>query len=326
MDDAVMDLEVVGLRREADGVLSVELRDHRDRLLPSWAPGAHIDLAVGEHVRQYSLCGDPADRRRYRVAVLREPDSRGGSAHVHERLRPGDEVEVGGPRNHFPLADAERHVLVAGGIGITPVMTMAAALAARGADWRLVYLGRSRRSMAFLDDLATLDRGTKRSGAAAPEAHAARVTVHADDVDGVPDLARLLEDLDAGTAVAVCGPAGLIAAVEAHCAGNDLPAPRAERFAAAARDDDEELTPFDVVVASTGRRIAVPAGRSALEALDDAGHALPNACRDGVCGSCLVGVVAGEPHHRDALTEPDRTDVMAPCVSRARSAELVLDL
>nr|WP_133826259.1 PDR/VanB family oxidoreductase [Actinomycetospora succinea] len=307
-----MDLEVVGLRREADGVLAVELRDPADRLLPAWSPGAHIDLAVGEHVRQYSLCGDPAQRRRYRVAVLREPASRGGSRHVHERLRPGDEVEVGGPRNHFPLADAERHVLVAGGIGITPVMTMAAELTARGADWQLVYLGRSRRSMAFLDDLAALD--------------STRVTVHADDTDGAPDLERLLKDVDGDTAVAVCGPAGLIGAVERHCADRGLPAPRAERFAAAERDGDEVLEAFDVVVASTGRRLAVPADRSALEVLDAAGIGLPNACRDGVCGSCLVGVVDGAPWHRDALTEPDRTDVMAPCVSRARGAELVLDL
>ncbi|MEJ2864023.1 PDR/VanB family oxidoreductase [Actinomycetospora flava] len=312
MDDTVMDLEVVGLRREADGVLSVELRDHADRVLPAWEPGAHVDLAVGEHVRQYSLCGDPAQRRRYRVAVLHEPASRGGSRHVHERLRPGDEVEVGGPRNHFPLAEAARHVLVAGGIGITPVMTMAAELETRGADWQLVYLGRSRRSMAFLDDLTALD----------PE----RLTVHADDVDGAPDLARLLKDADEDTAVAVCGPGGLIAAVEAHCAGRGLPAPRAERFAAAARDHDEVLEPFDVVVASTGARFGVPADRSALEVLDAAGIGLPNACRDGVCGSCLVGVVAGEPWHRDALTEAGRTDVMAPCVSRARSTELVLDL
>ncbi|GAA4779548.1 PDR/VanB family oxidoreductase [Actinomycetospora chlora] len=311
MDDAVMDLEVVGLRREADGVLSVELRDHRDRLLPAWEPGAHVDLAVGEHVRQYSLCGDPAQRRRYRVAVLREPASRGGSAHVHERLRPGDEVEVGGPRNHFPLPAAPRYVLVAGGIGITPVLTMAVALAARGADWHLAYLGRSRAGMAFLDELARLDPS--------------RVTVHADDTDGAPDLGRLLEEVDGDTALAVCGPAGLIGAVEAHAAAHALPAPQVERFTAVARDEADE-TPFDVVVASTGRRIAVPAGRSALEALDAAGHALPNACRDGVCGSCLVGVLAGEPQHRDALTAPDRTDVLAPCVSRARSAELVLDL
>lgn len=312
MDDTVMDLEVVAMRREADGVLSVELRDHADRLLPTWEPGAHVDLVVGGHVRQYSLCGPPAQRRRYRVAVLDEPASRGGSRHVHEQLRPGDTVEVGGPRNHFALADAPRHVLVAGGIGITPVMTMAAELAARGADWRLVYLGRSRRSMAFLDELADLDAG--------------RLTVHADDVDGIPDLDRLLKGVDEHTAVAVCGPAGLIAAVEGHCAEHGLPAPRAERFAAAARDGDEVLEPFDVVVASTGQRVGVPADRSALEVLDEAGIGLPNACRDGVCGSCLIGVVAGEPWHRDALTEPDRVDVVAPCVSRARGAELVLDL
>ncbi|NYD37396.1 PDR/VanB family oxidoreductase [Actinomycetospora corticicola] len=314
MDDTVMDLEVVGLRREADGVLSVELRDRADRLLPSWGPGAHVDLVVGGHVRQYSLCGDPAERRRYRVAVLREPASRGGSTHVHDRLRPGDEVEVGGPRNHFPLADASRHLLVAGGIGITPVLTMAADLAARGADWRLVYLGRARRGMAFLDELSVLDAG------------AGRVTLHTDDVDGIPDLDTLLTGLDPSTAVAVCGPAGLIAAVEAHCAARGLPVPRAERFAAVERDADEVLTPFDVVVASTGARITVPAHRSALEVLDEAGVGLPNACRDGVCGSCLVRVVAGEPWHRDALTAPDRTDVLAPCVSRARGAELVLDL
>ena len=153
-EDGVLELEVIGLRRESDCVLAVELADPERRRLPAWEPGAHIDLGLPEQVRQYSLIGDPADQYRYRIAVLRERASTGGSEYVHEVLRPGELVEIGGPRNHFPLVESSRYVLVAGGVGITPLLAMIAQLQGHGRDWRLVYGGRSRRSMAFLPELA----------------------------------------------------------------------------------------------------------------------------------------------------------------------------
>ncbi|GAA3232950.1 PDR/VanB family oxidoreductase [Pseudonocardia petroleophila] len=309
-DDGVLDLEVVSLRRESDCVLSVELADPLRRLLPAWEPGAHIDLGLPGHVRQYSLCGDPADRRRYRVAVLREPASSGGSRFVHERLRPGDRVEVAGPRNHFALVDARRHLLVAGGVGITPLLAMAGELAARGAEWRLVYGGRSRASMAFLGELA-------RFGPA--------VEVVAEDEAGRPDLDALLGAPQDGTAVYCCGPEALLGAVEERCRVWPAGSLHVERFAAKARDDSD-LRAFDVVLRRSGRRLEVGPLDSALDILDAAGIAIPNACRDGVCGSCVTRVLSGVPDHRDSLTEPGRTDVVLPCVSRAVGRELVLDL
>ncbi len=309
-DPGVLELEVVGLRRESDSVLSVELADPLRRLLPAWTPGAHIDLGLPSHVRQYSLCGDPADRTRYRIAVLREPRSAGGSRYVHDELRPGQLVEVDGPRNHFELAPARRYLLVAGGIGITPLLAMAAALAARGADWRLVYGGRSRASMAFLDELA-------RYGSA--------VEVVPQDEAGHPDLDALLGSPEPGVGVYCCGPEGLLTAVEDRCRAWPEGTLHVERFVAKARDDSD-LRPFDVVLQRSGRRLAVGPLDSALDVLDAAGVQIPNACRDGICGSCTTRVLAGVPDHRDSLTDPGRTDVVLPCVSRALGRELVLDL
>jgi ferredoxin-NADP reductase len=307
----VLELEVTALRRESDSVLSVELADPLRRLLPEWGPGAHVDLGLPDHVRQYSLIGDPAQRRSYRIAVLREVTSAGGSRYVHDVLRPGDLVEIGGPRNHFPLVDADRYLLVAGGIGVTPLLPMVERLAREGRDWRLLYGGRSRRSMAFLPELAR---------------HGERVEVRPFDELGNLDLDAALGEPAPGVAVYCCGPEGLLAAVEKRCAAWPAGTLHVERFSARPRTDEADLRAFELVLGRSGRRLPVPADCSALDVLDAAGVALPNACRDGVCGSCLTKVLAGVPLHRDSLTEPDRTDVVLPCVSRARTAELVLDL
>ncbi|KAB2388760.1 PDR/VanB family oxidoreductase [Actinomadura montaniterrae] len=307
----VLKLETAALRRESDSVLSVELTDPERRLLPAWQPGAHIDLGLPGVVRQYSLVGDPAQRRCYRIAVLREPASSGGSRYVHEVLRPGELIEVGGPRNHFPLVDADRYILIAGGIGITPLLPMVRALEERGAEWRLLYGGRSRRSMAFLDELA---------------AYGEKVDVRPFDEFGHLDLEAALREPADGTAVYCCGPEPLIAAAEHQCAAWPAGTLHVERFAARARDDAPEAMAFELVLGRSGRRVTVPADCSALDALEAAGIAVPNACRDGICGSCTTGVLSGVPLHLDSLTEPDTVDVMLPCVSRARTAELVLDL
>ena len=309
-DAGVLELEVTALRQESDCVLSVELADPVRRLLPAWEPGAHIDLGLPDHVRQYSLMGDPAARDHYRIAVLREPESAGGSSYIHAILRPGELVEVGGPRNNFPLVAADTYLMIAGGIGITPLLPMIRQLQAEGKPWQLLYGGRSRRSMAFLADLLGDER----------------VRIHPFDEDGHLDLDTALGTPADGTAVYCCGPEGLIAAVEQRCESWPAGALHVERFAARPRDDEADLKAFDLVLAKSGRRLTVPADSTALDVLDAAGIDLPNACRDGVCGSCETRVVSGVPLHRDALAAPGCTDVIYPCVSRAQSAELVLDL
>jgi len=303
-DEGVLDLEVIELRRESDRVLSVLLADPARRLLPEWEPGAHIDLGLPEQVRQYSLCGDPADRRAYRIAVLREDASRGGSEYVHTVLRPGERVEVGGPRNHFPLVQAAEYVFVAGGIGITPMLPMIEAVRAGGGPWRLLYSGRSLRSMAFVDRLGADPCVEVR--------------------DGRFDLAAALGAPRAGVAVYCCGPAPLIEAMELACAAWPAGTLHVERFAATLHDTADDV-PFDVVARRTGVRVTVPAGESALDVLEAAGVELPHACREGICGSCETPVLAGLPEHRDELTDPDVVDRVMPCVSRARTPELVLD-
>ncbi|MFW3171604.1 PDR/VanB family oxidoreductase [Geodermatophilus sp. CPCC 206100] len=311
--DGVVEAEVVALQQEAAGVLSVVLADPERRLLPAWTPGAHIDLGLPDQVRQYSLCGDPADRRSYRIAVLREDRSGGGSRYVHETLRPGELVEVGGPRNHFALAAADEYVFVAGGIGITPLLPMIAAAERAGRPWRLTYGGRQRRSMAFLDELS---------------AYGDRVALEPADERGLIDLPAAVGPPRPGVAVYCCGPEPLLAAVTAHCADWPPGALHVERFQARPRDevDPADERAFEVVLRRSGLRVPVPADRSVLDAVDGAGVPVANACRDGVCGSCETPVLGGVPDHRDSVLPADAAGSMLICVSRARTDELVLDL
>ncbi|WP_119729357.1 PDR/VanB family oxidoreductase [Thermomonospora amylolytica] len=309
-------IEVVVDHRErvAEGVVALTLRAADGGPLPAWSPGAHIDLLLGEDlVRQYSLCGDPADTSAWRVAVLREPDGRGGSAHVHDHLVPGTKLEVRGPRNNFPLVPSPRYLFVAGGIGITPILPMVRAAQAAGADWRLVYGGRRRATMAFLDELAAL---------AAPAGE--RVDVRPQDETGLLDLDGLLRDLPDGTPVYCCGPEPLLAAMEERCAPDVL---HVERFVPRAVEGPDEE--FEVELAVTGTTLTVPAGRSILETVEAAGVQVLSSCREGTCGTCETGVLDGVPDHRDSiLSEEERRtcEFMMICVSRARSPRLVLDL
>jgi ferredoxin-NADP reductase len=303
---------VVAERRElADGVVGLVLAHPDGAALPSWAPGAHVDLLPdGGPERQYSLCGDPAAPT-WEIAVLRERAGRGGSAFVHDRVRAGDLVRVRGPRNHFPLVEAVAYRFVAGGIGITPIRPMITEVAARGADWRLLYGGRSAASMAFADELSALG---------------ARVRLRPQDKYGLLDLRAELTDMDVGTAVYCCGPEPLLTAVA------DLVAPEmlhVERFAPAAVAADGTDTAFDVELNRSGRTVRVPAGRSVLESIEAAGVPVLFSCREGTCGTCETEVLDGEPDHRDSLltaAEHAAGDTMLICVSRARGARLVLDL
>ncbi|MDJ0395039.1 PDR/VanB family oxidoreductase [Rhodococcus sp. G-MC3] len=300
---------------EADGVTSVTLVDPTGAPLPTWEPGAHVALRLpGGLVREYSLCSDPRDTSQWTVAVLRAEQSRGGSAHVHDKLSVGASIEVDGPRNAFALdEDATKHVLIAGGVGITPIVAMMRKLSSTGHDWTMLYAGRSRTSMAFVDEVAATETAT----------------IHADDEQGgLPDLSALLGGLGAGAVVYCCGPAPLLDAVAAAIPPGA--ALRTERFAAPeAIVPEGGDTAFDVVLDRSGERVAVGSGQSVLDALLDAGLDLPSSCTEGICGTCEVGVIKGDVDHRDFLlgeSEHAANKTMFPCVSRCRSAELVLDL
>ncbi|HEX5089431.1 MAG TPA: PDR/VanB family oxidoreductase [Nocardioides sp.] len=311
-----MPLLVHSMTHESAGVVSLELVDPEGRDLPSWEPGSHLDLVLPSGLsRQYSLSGDPHDRRRYRLGVLREPAGQGGSAYVHDTLRPGQTVEFAGPRNHFRLEPAAAYVFVAGGIGITPILPMLAAATAAGAEWTLVYGGRTAASMAFTDELAR---------------YGDRVTLWPQDTHGLLDLDGLLGSPRPATLVYCCGPEALLGAVEERMAAWPAGALHLERFSAPVveRDPAAEHS-LDVVLAESGRTVSVPPDRSVLDVLLDEGVDVLSDCREGICGTCEVKVVEGEVDHRDyVLSEPEKAanNCMMVCVSRACGKRLVLGL
>ncbi|MEU8988272.1 PDR/VanB family oxidoreductase [Streptomyces sp. NPDC048558] len=309
----VYEAELVVARRDfaADGVLALTLRHPLGEQLPTWEPGAHIDVVLGPELeRQYSLCGDPADRTAWRIAVLREPDGRGGSAHVHEQVGQGHKVRVRGPRNHFRLEPASRYVFVAGGIGITPILPMLAAAEAAGAAWTLLYGGRTRQSMAFAEELGP---------------YGERVTVAPQDEFGLLDLASVLDGLPTGTLVYCCGPGPLLDAVEARCPSQVL---RVERFQAKEQPVDKDGR-FDVELAQSGLTLTVAPGVSVLDTVRAAGIEVLFSCTEGTCGTCETDVLDGTPDHRDSVLtreEQESGETMMICVSRCRGKRLVLDL
>lgn len=316
-DEQDLRLRVTSMTWESEGVLSVTLRRPDGAELPAWAPGAHLDLILPDVItRQYSLCGSPADRHSWRIAVLREPVSQGGSQAVHERLRPGDIVDVRGPRNNFALEDAAQYLFIAGGIGVTPLLPMIEQAAAGGAGWRLIYGGRSRASMAFLDELAQ---------------YGDAVEIQPEDEVGLLDLATLLRSPAADTLVYCCGPEPLLAAVEEHCAPWPSGTLHVERFKPKPLDPAEvgEETTFEVVCEESGITLTVPPGKSILDVAEEAGLNPPSSCREGICGTCETWVLEGTPEHRDSiLTDEEReaSESMMICVGRSRTAQLVLEL
>lgn len=305
------ELVVAETESAADGVLALTLRHPLGEPLPEWEPGAHIDLVLGPELeRQYSLCGDPADRAAWRVAVLREPAGRGGSAYVHEQLRPGQKVRVRGPRNHFALRPAPRYRFIAGGIGITPILPMLAAAEAAGAEWTLLYGGRSRDSMAFAEELAR---------------YGDRVTLAPQDESGLLDLGAVLDGLPEGALVYCCGPGALLDAVEERCPSGAL---HVERFQPKEQQSGEDGE-FEVELAQSGRTLTVAAGVSVLEAVRAAGVEVLFSCSEGTCGTCETDVLEGTPDHRDSVLsaeEREAGETMMICVSRCRGERLVLDL
>lgn len=312
--DAVFEAQIVAANVEADGVLSLQLAALSGAALPDWTPGAHIDVILPNGlVRQYSLCGDP-DAARWRIGVLREPASRGGSQCIHDALKVGDRIQVAGPRNNFKLVGADHYLFIAGGIGITPILAMIRQVAAEGLPWTLLYGGRSRSSMAFLDDIAGFTGG--------------EVHIAPQDECGLLDLQRFLGAYQPGTAVFCCGPGPLIDAVEDKCRVWPAGSLHRERFAPSNKARLAKGT-FEVELAQSGQRLTVPAHRSLLAVLQEAGHAVTHSCTAGICGTCLVRVLAGVPQHNDDVLsdeERDAGDVMLVCVSRSESELLVLDL
>ena len=302
----------------AEGVVALSLEDPTGRPLPGWTPGAHVDLVLSASlVRQYSLCGSPTATGTWRIAVLRDPQSRGGSDFIHDKLHVGSSVRVRGPRNHFPLVSAPRYRFIAGGIGITPILPMIEAVEAAGAQWDLAYGGRKRASMAFVEDLS---------------AHRERVTIWPQDEQGLLDLRGILGSAREDTLVYCCGPEPLLSAVEGACASWPAGALHLERFAAKPGADlpaSGALESFEVVCQRSGITVTVPAGQSVFEVLEDAGVGVLGSCLEGICGTCEAAVIEGTPDHRDSVLSDEEqacNDAMMLCVSRSLSDRLVLDL
>lgn len=312
-----LDLEVRRREDSADGVVTLTLADPSGAELPEWTPGAHIDLVMTpDLVRQYSLCGDTTNRTEWRVGVLLDPASRGGSEFVHNKLHEGTTVRVRGPRNHFGLAAAPRYRFIAGGIGITPMLPMIAAAEAVGADWQLLYGGRSRASMAYLDELA---------------GYGGRVTVCARDDGGAfrSTLESVLAEPDPDTLVYCCGPEGLLAAAEDGCKHWPADSLHIERFSAKAVEDTDTLESFEVECQRSGVTLTVPSDKTIYAVAEDAGLDVLGSCMEGVCGTCECDVLGGDPDHRDSvLSESERAagQSIMICVSRSLSKRLVLDL
>lgn len=313
----MLTLQIASRIDEATGIAGLVLTDPQGLSLPEWSPGAHIDVHIDRPgqpalVRQYSLCGDPGDRSRYRIAVLLEHSGGGGSRHIHENVRQGQLVRVAPPRNLFGFAVTERMVFVAGGIGITPLLSMVAAAAASGVDWTLHYAGREPAAMAFGADL---------------EQYGDRVRVYPSSEGQRIALSEVVADA-AGAVIYACGPSRLLEALEAEVQGTDAVL-HVERFANDAAVSDEADHVFDVELALTGVTLTIQPGESILDRVAQAGVSAPSSCRGGTCGTCETFVLGGQPDHRDAVLnarEREESEVMMICVSRCTGAKLVLEL
>lgn len=315
MTESDIEAVVTGRRDAADGVVELTLAAVDGGPLPDWSPGAHIDLRLGGGlVRQYSLCGDPGEPGRWRIAVLHEPAGRGGSVYVHEELARGATITVSAPRNHFALLPAKRYLFVAGGIGITPLLPMIARAEAAGIAWTLLYGGRTRKSMAFAEDLAR---------------YGDSVLLRPQDEYGLLDLAAYLGEVTPDTLIYACGPGPMLDAVAAASAHWPPGSLRVEHFTPVDVGEPVRAEAFEVVLARSGLTVSVPPGCSILEAVEKAGVDVLHSCREGTCGTCETDVLDGRPEHRDSLlTEQERAagETMFVCVSRSLGPRLTLDL
>lgn len=310
-------------KTEAEGICSVDLIDPHGRELPAFEAGAHLDVRVNDTLtRQYSLSNDPAERHRYRLAVLRETASRGGSVAMHDDLKNDSFLMVSTPRNHFALhAGAKRHLLFAGGIGITPILSMAHQLTADNAEFELHYTAKSAARMAFKAEI--------ENSAFAQHSH-----FYFSDGDENQrfraQLPTLVPQPDTDTHVYFCGPGSFIDAVTQAFTdkGWDKHQLHTEHFTAAEIDTSDDGS-FEVELASSGEVYTIPADQTVFEVLDEAGVFIATSCEQGVCGTCLTRVIDGVPEHRDMFMDDDEhaaNDQFTPCCSRSKSARLVIDL
>jgi len=319
MDTQTLQLRLTAIRYEADGVMSFEFRDPAGRDLPAFTAGAHIDLHLPNGmIRSYSLCSSAADSDRYVVAVARDAKSRGGSTSMHDTLRVGQLLKIGAPRNNFPLDEsAVKSVLIAGGIGITPMWCMLQRLEALDRDWELFYAARGRQNAAFLRELHSL-----------AARHPDRVHLHFDQEQGLFDLAPVIRDhLPSGAHVYCCGPVPMLDAFEratAHLAPGHA---HLEYFQA--KDAPVTSGGFEIELCRSKKIFKVAAGKTVLDAVLGAGVDVPYSCMEGICGSCEVAVLEGEPDHHDSVLSDQQkrsNKTMILCCSGAKSARLVLDL
>ncbi|MEZ5212871.1 2Fe-2S iron-sulfur cluster-binding protein [Gordonia sp. (in: high G+C Gram-positive bacteria)] len=323
-DDGLLTLEIVGREVVAqdENVIALTFAATDRSVLPEWHPGAHLDLNLPSgRMRSYSLCGDPGDRRTYRIAVRRIPGGGGGSIEVHDTLSVGDTVTIRGPRNAFPVAlpgfgsAAPRLRFIAAGIGITPILPMLAMADRFGVEWSMIYSGRSADSIPFIDELAR---------------YRDKVTVRTDDVDGLPSMDELVGPTtrrphgETDLAIYCCGPVVMLEALRTHLVGRGDIELHYERFSPPPIVNGTE---FEVVLNSTGERLTVPADQSVLTAIRAVRPDAPYSCQQGFCGACKMHSTAGEVDHRDGLlTEPEReAGYFLPCVSRCHSPELSVD-
>jgi len=316
-----LSVKVISKVQEAVDIVSLELASVDGQPLPAFSAGSHIDVQVRPDglIRQYSLLNDPAEQNRYVIGVLRDPASRGGSVAVHDAIKVGDILQISEPRNHFGLVQAKRTVLLAGGIGVTPILCMARRLSRTDADFEMHYCARSRERTAFHDAIKASDFADK-------------VHFHFDDAADEQKLKldTVIATPDSDTHIYVCGPTGFIDYVlsTAKKLGWADAQVHREYFGAAEQDTSGDTT-FQVKVASTGQVFDVPAGTSITKVLDDNGVFIPVSCEEGVCGTCLTRVLEGTPDHRDLyLTDAEHAanDQFTPCCSRSKSPMLVLDI
>lgn len=323
MNPTMLEVRVASKKTAARDICAFELVSASGEALPSFTAGSHIDVHTPDGpIRQYSLCNDPRESSRYVIGVLRDPFSRGGSRSMHERLMQGDVLRIGAPRNLFGLVTGDHHsLLLAGGIGITPLLSMAEHLTATAGEYRLHYCTRGSDRTAFRGRLSDADL-------------AKRVTYHFDDGDPSQklDIQQVLSDQPDGTHLYVCGPSGFIDHVLKAAGAAGWPSQRLhhESFSGPLVEPGViQGAAFDVVLARSSRVIRVGANETVAAALAAAGVKVPLSCEQGICGTCMTPVLSGEPDHRDMFMtdeEHARNDAFTPCCSRARSNTLVVDL
>ena len=321
MNTSDLQVRVARKASEALDISTFELVNVDDRPLPAFSAGSHVDVHLPNGLtRQYSLCNDPGESHRYLIGVLRDADSRGGSLAMHEQVQEGDVLHISAPKNHFPLAHEAAHsVLVAGGIGVTPILCMAERLALTGGSFEMHYCTRSPERTAFRERIAA-------SG------FASRVHFHFDDgaVDQKLRLDALFASVRPGVHLYVCGPKGFMDWLlgAARAAGWPADQLHYEFFGAEVVKSEDDAS-FEVKLASSGKVVSVAKDQTVVQALAAIGIEIATSCEQGVCGTCLTRVLEGEPDHKDMYLTPEEqaaNDQFTPCCSRARSPLLILDL